>query len=50
MWVRQQEYKLVGNVLAEARKRAGLTQEELARNLRKPQSFVSNYEKGAASN
>ena len=29
-----------------ARDRAGLTQDQLARLLRKPQSFVSNYERG----
>lgn len=33
-------------MLADARKKVGLTQQDLARKLRKPQSFVSNYEKG----
>jgi transcriptional regulator with XRE-family HTH domain len=32
--------------LAAVRKRAGVTQQELARRLRKPQSFVSAYENG----
>lgn len=44
MWVRDQ--KAVGVILAEARKRSGLSQTEVARRLSKPQSFVSNYEKG----
>jgi transcriptional regulator with XRE-family HTH domain len=46
VWVQQKEYKTVGAALASARKRAGLTQQQLAHLLRKPQSFVSNYEKG----
>jgi transcriptional regulator with XRE-family HTH domain len=46
VWVQQTEYAQVGAALAEARKRAGLTQQQLARRLRKPQSFVSNYEQG----
>lgn len=46
MWVRPKEYEIVGEVLAHARQRAGLTQIELAKRLRKPQSFVSNYERG----
>ena len=40
------EYKHVGAALAAARNRAGLTQDELANLLGKPQSFVSNYERG----
>ena len=36
----------MGAALAAARDRAGLTQKQLARVLRKPQSFVSNYERG----
>jgi transcriptional regulator with XRE-family HTH domain len=32
--------------LTKAREGAGLTQQQLARLLRKPQSFVSNYERG----
>jgi transcriptional regulator with XRE-family HTH domain len=33
-------------LLIEARKKAGLTQHELARRLQKPQSFVAKYEGG----
>ncbi len=33
-------------LLADRRKKAGLTQEALARRLSRPQSFVSKYEKG----
>jgi transcriptional regulator with XRE-family HTH domain len=32
--------------LADARRRANLTQQELAKRLGKPQSFVSDYERG----
>jgi transcriptional regulator with XRE-family HTH domain len=32
--------------LRDARKRAGLTQQQLAHRLRRPQSFVSAYESG----
>jgi transcriptional regulator with XRE-family HTH domain len=46
VWVQPKEYKHVGAALAAARNRAGLTQAQLARLLRKPQSFVSNYERG----
>ncbi len=46
MWVQSREYKVVGAALAAARDHAGLTQAQLARLLRKPQSFVSNYERG----
>jgi len=37
---------MLEKALAHARERAGLTQQQLARLLRKPQSFVSNYERG----
>jgi transcriptional regulator with XRE-family HTH domain len=33
-------------LLIEARRKAGLTQHELARRLKKPQSFVAKYEGG----
>ena len=33
-------------LLIEARKRAGLTQHELAKRLKKPQSFIAKYEGG----
>ena len=46
VWVQQKEYRDVGAALAGARERAGLTQHQLAKALRKPQSFVSNYERG----
>jgi hypothetical protein len=46
VWVQPREHKLVGAVLAQARERAGLTQVQLAKLLRKPQSFVSSYERG----
>ena len=46
MWVDQRDYQIVGNVLADARAQAGLTQQQLAQQLGKPQSFVSNYERG----
>ena len=46
MWVQPKEHKVVGAALAAARKRAGLTQAQLAKWLRKPQSFVSSYERG----
>jgi transcriptional regulator with XRE-family HTH domain len=46
VWVQPREYEHVGAALAAARGRAGLTQAQLARLLRKPQSFVSNYERG----
>lgn len=46
MWVRQKDYKVIGRGLAEARQRTGCTQQELAKRLGKPQSFVSAYERG----
>lgn len=46
MWVHPKEYETVGLVLADARMRAKLTQQQLAKKLRKPQSFVSSYERG----
>lgn len=46
MWVEQREHVAVGGALADARERARLTQQELAKLLRKPKSFVSNYERG----
>ena len=33
-------------LMIEARKRAGLTQHELAKRLKKPQSFIAKYEGG----
>ena len=40
------EYTKFIRVLIEARKTAGLTQQELALKLSRPQSFVSKYERG----
>ena len=40
------EYEHVLSRLIAARKNAGLTQDELAERLNKPQSFVSKYERG----
>ena len=39
-------YERLRSLIIEARKRAGLTQVELARKLGRPQSFVSKYEIG----
>ena len=46
MWVEIEQYKIVGACLAAARRRANVTQQELAARLGKPQSFVSEYERG----
>jgi transcriptional regulator with XRE-family HTH domain len=46
MWVRPEEHKLVGEVLAAARDALGLSQAQVAKRLKKPQSFVSSYENG----
>ena len=46
MWVESKKYKALGSVLTLARRQSGLTQVQLAKRLRKPQSFVSSYETG----
>ena len=46
MWTQPEHYKIVGETLAAARRQANVTQDELARRLDKPQSFVSAYEGG----
>lgn len=46
MWVEAEHYKIVGACLAAARRRVNVTQQELAARLGKPQSFVSEYERG----
>jgi transcriptional regulator with XRE-family HTH domain len=46
LWVETEQYKIVGACLAAARRRANVTQQELATKLGKPQSFVSEYERG----
>lgn len=40
------QYKAYVSVLVEARSQAGLSQQTLADRLKKPQSFVSKYERG----
>ncbi len=42
----EQSYKRLRELLVEARKRAELTQAELSSRLKRPQSFVSKYERG----
>ncbi len=46
MWVHPRDQKIVGAALAAARRRSKVTQAELARRLEKPQSFVSDFERG----
>jgi transcriptional regulator with XRE-family HTH domain len=46
VWVDQKKYGALGAVLAAARGKVGLTQKQLSKRLGKPQSFVSNYERG----
>jgi transcriptional regulator with XRE-family HTH domain len=46
VWVTPRQHALVGKCLAAARKRAKLTQVDLAKRLGKAQSFVSSYEAG----
>jgi transcriptional regulator with XRE-family HTH domain len=46
LWVEAEHYKIVGACLAAARRRVNVTQQELAARLGKPQSFVSEYERG----
>jgi len=43
--IHQEEYEKFLNCLIAARKSAGLTQQVLAKKLKKPQSFVSKYER-----
>jgi transcriptional regulator with XRE-family HTH domain len=44
--VPNEAYKKLGEILVDLRTRAGLTQTELAKRLKRPQSFVSKYERG----
>jgi transcriptional regulator with XRE-family HTH domain len=46
VWVQPEDYEDVGAVLAAARRKANLTQVELARRLGRPQSVVSQFEAG----
>jgi transcriptional regulator with XRE-family HTH domain len=45
-WVQPEHYQVVGAALAAARKRANITQVELAARLGKPQSVISAIEAG----
>jgi transcriptional regulator with XRE-family HTH domain len=40
------EYRRALKLLVQVRKRAGVTQQQLAKKLARPQSFVSKYERG----
>lgn len=42
----EQSYAAFTDLLKEERKSAGLTQAKLAKKLRRPQSYVSKYERG----
>ena len=42
--VHTEAYRTLCNMLVAARHKAGLTQEELAKKLNRPQSFVAKYE------
>lgn len=44
--IEAEQHKIVGACLAAARRRARITQQDLAARLGKPQSFVSEYERG----
>ena len=46
MWINPSGHAIVGSVLERVRKDAGITQQDLAKRLGKPQSFVSSYESG----
>lgn len=46
MWIKAEQYKVVGACLAAARRGRGINQQELAERLSKPQSFISEYERG----
>lgn len=44
--LRSNEHAIFRALIIETRKKAGLTQEQLAKRLRRPQSFVAKYEGG----
>jgi transcriptional regulator with XRE-family HTH domain len=44
--LRSNEHAIFRALMIETRKKAGLTQEQLAKRLRRPQSFVAKYEGG----
>jgi predicted transcriptional regulator len=45
-WVKPEHYEIVGAILEAARRRANITQIDLAARLARPQSVVSSYESG----
>ena len=46
LWVSPENYKVAGVQLAAVRRRAGVSQDQLAALIGKPQSFISAYERG----
>jgi predicted transcriptional regulator len=46
VWVQPEDYEVVGAVMGAARRKAKITQVELARRLGRPQSVVSQFEAG----
>jgi transcriptional regulator with XRE-family HTH domain len=44
--LREQNYAAFTSLLRDERKKAGMTQAKLAKKLRRPQSYVSKYERG----
>lgn len=42
----QPEHRVLCELLAQARDKAGVTQESLAKRLKRPQSFIAKYEGG----
>jgi transcriptional regulator with XRE-family HTH domain len=46
VWIGPQDHKAVGSYLQALRRQHGVSQDELAARLEKPQSFVSSYERG----
>jgi transcriptional regulator with XRE-family HTH domain len=44
--LRSTEHSVFRSIMIETRKKAGLTQQQLAQRLHKPQSFVAKYEGG----
>lgn len=44
--LREQRYAAFTSLLRDERKKAGITQAKLAKKLRRPQSYVSKYERG----
>jgi transcriptional regulator with XRE-family HTH domain len=46
LWVESEQYRIVGECLTAARRRANLTQVEAAKRLGRTQTFVSEVERG----